>query len=62
MGLPVYFAAERALRRSHPGVNRIVSRIHCANTASQRLHRDAGFEMLLSADHEDWLDAWKVLN
>jgi UDP-2,4-diacetamido-2,4,6-trideoxy-beta-L-altropyranose hydrolase len=40
MGLPVYFAAERALRTSHPGVEFVVSRIHCDNAASERLHRD----------------------
>jgi spore coat polysaccharide biosynthesis predicted glycosyltransferase SpsG/RimJ/RimL family protein N-acetyltransferase len=62
MGLPVYCAAERALRRSHPGVRRIVSRIHHDNTASERLHRDAGFKLDPSKEREDWLDAQKPID
>ncbi|WP_373490191.1 GNAT family N-acetyltransferase [Parasphingorhabdus sp.] len=62
MGLPVYLAAERELRRSRQCVNKIVSRIHKANAASERLHRDAGFEISASQDCADWLDAWKLLD
>lgn len=62
MGLPVLLAAERALRRSHPGVRRIVSRIHRDNPASERLHRDAGFDVAPSKDREDWLDARKAID
>ena len=62
MGLAVYLAAERALRRSHPGVRLIVSRIYRDNPASERLHRDAGFEMASSQDREDWLDARKPID
>lgn len=61
IGLPVYYAAERALRQSHPAVTRIVSRIHKANAASERLHRDAGFEVWPSDERTDWLDAVKLL-
>ena len=61
MGLAVYFAAERALRGSHPGVGEIVSRIHCENKASERLHRDAGFDVVPSKDRPDWLDARKPI-
>ncbi len=61
IGLPVYYAAERALRQSHPAVTRIVSRIHKANAASERLHRDAGFEVWASYERTDWLDAVKLL-
>jgi spore coat polysaccharide biosynthesis predicted glycosyltransferase SpsG/RimJ/RimL family protein N-acetyltransferase len=62
MGLPVLLAAERALRRSHPGVRRIVSRIHRDNPASERLHRDAGFKMAPSKERVDWLDACKRID
>ena len=62
MGLTVYLAAERALRRSHPAVRQIVSRIHRDNKASERLHRDAGFEIVPSKDREDWLDAQKPID
>ncbi|PHR21841.1 MAG: hypothetical protein COA41_01670 [Sphingopyxis sp.] len=62
MGLPVYLAAERELRRSRSCVKKIVSRIHKANTASERLHRAAGFEISASQTHPDWLDAWKALD
>ena len=62
MGLAVYFAAERALRRSHPGVRWIVSRIHRDNSASERLHRDAGFDVVPSKDREEWLDARKLID
>ncbi|WP_422342902.1 GNAT family N-acetyltransferase [Parasphingorhabdus sp.] len=62
MGLPVYLAAERELRRCRPNVDKIISRIHSANTASERLHRDAGFEVSVSRDRADWLDAWKLLD
>tara|TARA_R110000772_G_scaffold40132_12_gene93988 strand:+ start:941 stop:2422 length:1482 start_codon:yes stop_codon:yes gene_type:complete len=62
MGLPVYLAAERELRRCCPGVDKIVSRIHSANTASERLHSDAGFEVSASEDRADWLDASKLLD
>lgn len=62
MGLAVYLAAERALRRSHPGVRRIVSRIHRDNAASERLHRDAGFAVMPSKEREDWLDALKLID
>jgi RimJ/RimL family protein N-acetyltransferase len=61
MGQPVYLAAERALRRSHPGVRQIVSRIHRDNRASERLHRDAGFEIIPSNDREAWVDARKQI-
>ena len=62
MGLPVLLAAERALRRSHPGVRGIVSRIHRDNPASERLHRDAGFDVAPSKDRQDWLDARKLID
>ena len=62
MGLAVYLAAERALRRSHPGVRQIVSRIHRDNSASERLHRDAGFDVMPSKEREDWLDAQKLID
>lgn len=62
MGLTVYLAAERALRRSHPAVRQIISRIHRDNKASERLHRDAGFEIVPSKDREDWLDAQKPID
>jgi spore coat polysaccharide biosynthesis predicted glycosyltransferase SpsG/RimJ/RimL family protein N-acetyltransferase len=62
MGLAVYFAAERALRRSLPGVRQIVSRIHRDNAASERLHRDAGFDVVSSKDRPDWLDARKLID
>ena len=62
LGLAVYLAAERALRRSHPGVRHIVSRVHRDNMASERLHRDAGFEVEPSQDREDWLDARKLID
>lgn len=62
MGLAVYFAAERALRRSHPGVRQIVSRIHRDNKASERLHRDAGFKVMPSKNRDDWLDARKQID
>ena len=62
MGLPVFLAAERSLRRSHPQVREIVSRIHRDNKASERLHRDAGFQVELSKDRADWLDARKALD
>ena len=62
MGLAVYLAAERALRRSHPGVRQIVSRIHRDNSASERLHRDAGFDVKSSKDREGWLDARKLID
>lgn len=62
MGLAVYLAAERALRRSHPGVRQIVSRIHRENSASERLHRDASFDVTRSKGHEDWLDARKLID
>ena len=62
MGLPVFLAAERELRECRPSVKKIISRIHSANTASERLHRDAGFEVSISQDRADWLDAWKVLD
>jgi hypothetical protein len=42
-------------------VNRIVSRIHRDNSASQRLHRDAAFDLAPSPDREDWLDASKAI-
>jgi len=61
MGLPVYFAAERALRTSHPSVEYVVSRIHCDNAASERLHRDAGFEVQACEDRANWLNARKSL-
>jgi spore coat polysaccharide biosynthesis predicted glycosyltransferase SpsG len=62
MGLAVYFAAERALRRSWPGVRQVVSRIHRDNKASERLHRDAGFELAPSDEREDWLEARKPID
>ncbi len=62
MGLPLYCAAERALHLSHPSVNRIVSKIHSANTASERLHRDAGFDIRQSTERPDWLDAAKRID
>jgi RimJ/RimL family protein N-acetyltransferase len=62
MGLPVLLAAERALRQSHPGVRQIVSRIHRDNSASERLHRDAGFNVVPSKDREDWLEARKAID
>lgn len=61
LGLPVFFAAERALRQSHPRVERIVSRIHQANAASVQLHRDAAFEFAQSTERADWFDAVKSL-
>jgi spore coat polysaccharide biosynthesis predicted glycosyltransferase SpsG len=62
MGLSVYLAAERALRRSYSGVRQIVSRIHRDNSASERLHRDAGFDVVRSKDRDDWLDARKPID
>jgi len=62
LGLPVYFAAERALRRSHPAVREIVSRIHRDNGASERLHRDAGFNVVPSSERKHWLDARKPID
>jgi RimJ/RimL family protein N-acetyltransferase len=62
LGLPVLLAAERALRRSHPGVRRILSRIHCDNAPSERLHRDAGFDVMPAREREDWLDARKQID
>jgi UDP-2,4-diacetamido-2,4,6-trideoxy-beta-L-altropyranose hydrolase len=62
MGLPVYLAAERALRLSHPGVRRIDSRIHCENAASRRLHADAGFVFCASSERADWLEASRLLD
>jgi UDP-2,4-diacetamido-2,4,6-trideoxy-beta-L-altropyranose hydrolase len=62
MGLAVYFAAERALRRSRPGVRQIVSRIHRDNRASERLHRDAGFDVVPSKERGDWLDTRKAID
>ena len=62
MGLPVFLAAERSLRRSHPQVRQIISRIHRDNKASERLHRDAGFQIAPSKDRLDWLDARKALD
>ena len=62
MGLPVLLAAERALRRSHPRVSRIVSRVHRDNQASERLHRDAGFDVMPAREREDWLDARKPID
>jgi spore coat polysaccharide biosynthesis predicted glycosyltransferase SpsG len=59
LGLPVYMAAERALRSRQPGVSAITSRIHTDNAASRRLHEDAGFT--LSGDRDRWLVARKVL-
>ncbi|WP_381511703.1 GNAT family N-acetyltransferase [Sphingorhabdus buctiana] len=61
IGLPLYFAAEKELRRSHPSVNRIVSKIHAENSASERLHRNAGFEIKVSKFQSDWLDATKEI-
>jgi RimJ/RimL family protein N-acetyltransferase len=62
LGLAVLLAAECALRRSHPGVRQIISRIHSENAASERLHRDAGFEVMPSSDREEWLDARKLID
>lgn len=62
MGLAVYLAAERALRLSRKGVRQIVSRIHRDNSASERLHRDAGFDVVRSIDRDDWLDATKLID
>jgi UDP-2,4-diacetamido-2,4,6-trideoxy-beta-L-altropyranose hydrolase len=62
MGLAVYCAAERALRRSRQRVARIVSRIDGANSASERVHRDAGFDVRPSNDRFGWLDATKLLD
>lgn len=62
MGLPVYLAAERELRRGRPSVDKVISRIHSANAASERLHRDAGFDVSVSLDRADWLDASKLLD
>lgn len=62
MGLPVYLAAERALRLSHPGVRRIESRIHCENAASRRLHADASFVFRASGERADWLEASRTLD
>jgi spore coat polysaccharide biosynthesis predicted glycosyltransferase SpsG/RimJ/RimL family protein N-acetyltransferase len=62
MGLAVYLAAELALRRSHPKVRQIVSRIHCDNSASERLHRDAGFDLGASKDRAAWLEALKQID
>ena len=62
MGLPVYLAAERALRLSHPGVRRIESRIHGENAASRRLHADAGFVFRASSERADWLEASRPLD
>lgn len=61
-GLPVYCAAERTLRLSHPGISRISSRLDAANAASARLHRDAGFELTASRERAGWLDARKSLD
>ena len=60
IGLPVFFAAEYALRRSHASVQQIVSRIHSDNAASVKLHRDAGFEFAPSIERNDWLHAKKI--
>ncbi|MGJ8624528.1 MAG: GNAT family N-acetyltransferase [Yoonia sp.] len=54
LGLAVYFTAERELRKTHPSVVKVTSDIHAQNTASQRLHSDAGFS-LLPADDPNWL-------
>ncbi|MEP3226020.1 MAG: bifunctional UDP-2,4-diacetamido-2,4,6-trideoxy-beta-L-altropyranose hydrolase/GNAT family N-acetyltransferase [Parasphingorhabdus sp.] len=62
MGLPVYLAAERALRLSHPDIKKIISRVHNTNKASERLHRDAGFKISVSQDQRDWLDTSKHLD
>ena len=62
MGLAAYFAAERALRRSCPGVRQVVSRIHRDNKASERLHRDAGFGLTPCEEREDWLEARKPID
>ena len=62
MGLPVLLAAERALRRSHLGVRQIVSHIHRDNAASERLHRDAGFDVVPSEERDNWLDARKPID
>jgi UDP-2,4-diacetamido-2,4,6-trideoxy-beta-L-altropyranose hydrolase len=62
MGLPVYFAAERALRQSHPAVSRIISRLHTSNGASERMHRDAGFRLAPLRENGEWLEARKTLS
>ena len=54
LGLAVYFAAERALRKSHPSVVEVSSSIHVQNMASRRLHSDAGF-LILPTDDPNWL-------
>lgn len=62
MGLAAYLAAERALRRTHPAVRRVVSRIHRDNRGSERLHRDAGFDIMPSKARADWLEAAKTID
>ena len=62
MGLPVYCTAERALRKSHPSVRYVLSRIHRDNAASERLHHDAGFEVQACNERSDWLKARKLLD
>lgn len=62
MGLPVYCAAERGLRKSHPAVRYVLSHIHRVNAASERLHRDAGFEVQACDERADWLKARKLLD
>lgn len=62
MGLAVYFAGERSLRKSHPWVRRVVSRIHRENGASTRLHGDAGFSFAQCQSSPDWLIACKRID
>ncbi len=61
LGLPVCMAAERALHADHPDLRTITSRIHRDNAGSERLHRDAGFELSEDADRPDWWTAQKAL-
>jgi L-amino acid N-acyltransferase YncA len=43
-------------------VREIVSRIHRDNGASERLHRDAGFNVVPSSERKHWLDARKPID
>ena len=62
LGLPVYFAAEAALRKTAAEITTIYSRIHEKNELSIKLHRDAGFDLVQSDKRSEWLVAQKDLD
>jgi spore coat polysaccharide biosynthesis predicted glycosyltransferase SpsG/RimJ/RimL family protein N-acetyltransferase len=62
LGLAVYMAAEQALRAKYPSLKGVFSYIHVTNFASQRLHKDAGFDLSASTQKDIMLDANRYFN